>query len=103
VLVEITRRGRAAARAGLGEPREPDPAVHLLSEWLWGVLSRVAAAEPTGLEDDRLAGRSLFFIGVGYKGKAAGQPSRGFIDSDPARKTACGGVSAPLPGALSTR
>ncbi|MFG2370551.1 helix-turn-helix domain-containing protein [Streptomyces sp. NPDC048504] len=83
VLVEITRRGRAAARAGLGEPREPDHAVHLLSEWLWGVLARVAAAEPTGLEDDRLAGRSLFFIGVGYKGKAGGQPSRGFVESVP--------------------
>lgn len=83
VLVEITRRGRAAARAGLGEPREPDPAAHLLSEWLWGVLARVAVAEPNGLEDDQLAGRSLFFIGVGYKGKAEGRPSRGFVDSVP--------------------
>ncbi|WUP79314.1 helix-turn-helix transcriptional regulator [Microbispora hainanensis] len=83
VLVEITRRGRAAARAGLGEPREPDPAVHLLSEWLWGVLVRVAVAEPLGLEDDQLAGRSLFFIGVGYRGKAGGRPSRGFVDSVP--------------------
>ncbi len=83
VLVEITRRGRAAARAGLGEPREPDPVAHLLSEWLWGVLARVATAEPIGLEDDQLAGRSLFFIGVGYRGKAGGQPSRGFVDSVP--------------------
>ncbi|MFB7668400.1 helix-turn-helix domain-containing protein [Kitasatospora sp. NPDC056138] len=83
VLVEITRRGRAAARAGLGEPREPDPAAHLLSEWLWGVLARVAAAEPAGLEDDQLAGRSLFFIGVGYRGRAGGQPSRGLVDSVP--------------------
>lgn len=83
VLVQLTRRGRAAARAGLGEPREPAPAAHLLSEWLWGVLARVAAAEPAGLEDDRLAGRSLFFIGVGYRGKAGGQPSRGLVDSVP--------------------
>jgi transcriptional regulator with XRE-family HTH domain len=83
VLVEITRRGRAAARAGLGEPREPDPAPHLLSEWLWGVVARVAAAEPAGLEDDQLAGRSLFFIGVGYRGRAGGQPSRGLVDSVP--------------------
>ncbi|MDF5758377.1 helix-turn-helix transcriptional regulator [Spongiactinospora sp. TRM90649] len=83
VLVEITRRGRAAARAGLGEPREPDPAAHLLSEWLWGVLARVAAAEPIGLEDDQLAGRSLFFIGVGYRGRSGGRPSRGFVDSVP--------------------
>lgn len=81
VLVEITRRGRAAARAGLGEPREPDPAPHLLSEWLWGVVARVAAAEPAGLEDDQLAGRSLFFIGVGYRGQAGGRPSRGLVDS----------------------
>ena len=83
VLVEITRRGRAAARAGLGEPREPDPAPHLLSEWLWGVVARVAAAEPAGLEDDQLAGRSLFFIGVGYRGRAGGRPSRGLVDSVP--------------------
>jgi len=83
VLVEITRRGRAAARAGLGEPREPAPARHLLSEWLWGVVARVAAAEPAGLEDDQLAGRSLFFIGVGYRGHARGRPSRGLVDSVP--------------------
>jgi transcriptional regulator with XRE-family HTH domain len=83
VLVEITRRGRAAARAGLGEPREPDPAPHLLSEWLWGVVARVAAAEPVGLEDDQLAGRSLFFIGVGYRAQAGGRPSRGLVDSVP--------------------
>jgi transcriptional regulator with XRE-family HTH domain len=90
VLGEITRRGRAAARAGLGEPREPDPAPHLLSEWLWGVLARVAAAEPDGLADDQLAGRSLFFIGVGYKGRAGGRPSRGLVDSVPV--TAPGGT-----------
>jgi transcriptional regulator with XRE-family HTH domain len=81
VLVEITRRGRAAARAGLDEPGEPDHGAHLLSEWLWGVLARVAAAEPVGLHDDRLAGRSLFYIGVGYSGRTGGQPSRGFVDS----------------------
>lgn len=83
VLVQLSRRGRAAAQAGLDEPREPDPATHLLSEWLWGVLARVAAAEPAGLEDDQLAGRSLFFIGVGYRSKAGGRPSRGLVDSVP--------------------
>lgn len=83
VLVEITRAGRAAARAGLGEPLDtPNPA-HLVSEWLWTVLVRVAAAEPEGLPDDQLAGRSLFFLGVGYRPKAAGAPSRGFIESVP--------------------
>ena len=40
VLVEITRRGRAAARAGLDELGEPDHGAHLLSEWLWGVCGR---------------------------------------------------------------
>jgi hypothetical protein len=35
------------------------------------------------LEDDQLAGRSLFFIGVGYRGRAGGRPSRGLVDSVP--------------------
>lgn len=35
------------------------------------------------LADDRLAGRSLFFLGVGYRDRAAGSPSRGFVDSVP--------------------
>jgi hypothetical protein len=83
VLVEITRRGRAAARAGLGESRAQDPPAHLLSEWLWGVVARMAAAGPDGLADNQLAGRSLFFIGVGYKGRAGGRPSRGLVDSVP--------------------
>ena len=123
VLVEITRRGRAAARAGLGEPREPDPAPHLLSEWLWGVVARVAAAEPAGLEGrlGPLAGRSLFFIGVGYRAQAGGRPSRGLVDSVPViapggthvaeyrwrltrlRQASRGGVPRRLPGALPAR
>ncbi len=83
VMVEMTRLGRAAARAGVGEPREPDPAPHLLSEWLWGVLVRVAVAEPDGLAEDQLAGRSVFYLGVGYRGKSGSRPSRGFVDSVP--------------------
>ncbi|GGM66562.1 hypothetical protein GCM10011608_59820 [Micromonospora sonchi] len=83
VLVEITRRGRAAARAGLDEPADVDHQPHLLSEWLWGVLVRVAAAEPEGLPEDRLAGRSLFFLGVGYRNAVGGPPSRGLIESVP--------------------
>jgi len=83
VLVEITRRGRAAARAGLDEPAEVDHEPHLLSEWLWGVLIRVAVAEPEGLAEDRLAGRSLFFLGVGYRNAIGAPPSRGLIESVP--------------------
>ncbi|MCY1144115.1 hypothetical protein OWR29_39485 [Actinoplanes sp. Pm04-4] len=83
VLVEITRRGRAAARAGLDEPVQVDHEPHLLSEWLWGVLVRVAAAEPEGLPEDRLAGRALFFLGVGYRQAVGGSPSRGLIESVP--------------------
>ncbi|GAA1774247.1 hypothetical protein GCM10009681_52230 [Luedemannella helvata] len=81
VLVQITRQGRAAAQAGLDETADDDHGAHLLSEWLWGVLVRVAAAEPDGLPDDRLAGRALFFICVGYSARPGGRPSRGFIDS----------------------
>lgn len=83
VLVTITRLGRAAARAGLDEPADVDQEPHLLSEWLWGVLVRVAAAEPEGLPEDRLAGRSLFFLGVGYRNAAGGSPSRGLIETVP--------------------
>ncbi|WP_281920342.1 helix-turn-helix domain-containing protein [Nocardia cyriacigeorgica] len=83
VRVEMTRLGRAAARAGVGEPREPDPAPHLVSEWLWGVLVRVAGAEPNGLAEDELAGRSVFYLGVGYRGRSGSQPSRGFVDLVP--------------------
>lgn len=83
IAVKITRRGRAAARAGLDEAVEVDHEPHLLSEWLWGVLARVAAAEPEGLPEDRLAGRSLFFLGVGYRNAAGGPPSRGLIEAVP--------------------
>lgn len=83
VRVEMTRRGRAAARAGLGEPAEQQPDMPLLSEWLWGVMARVARAGPDGLERDGLSGRAPFFLGVGYKSKSAGRPSRGFIDEVP--------------------
>ncbi len=83
VRVEMTRRGRAAARVGLGESAEQQPDMPLLSEWLWGVLARVARAGPDGLEGDALSGRAPFYLGVGYKSKSAGRPSRGFIDEVP--------------------
>lgn len=80
--VELTRRGRAAVRAGTDTPNVPLPG-HFLSEWLWGVVARVARAEPDGLPENDLAGRSLFYIGVGYKHRSGGRPSRGFIDAVP--------------------
>ncbi|MFG2698025.1 helix-turn-helix transcriptional regulator [Kitasatospora sp. NPDC048407] len=82
-LVEITRRGRACARAGLGEPAEPPPPVHLLSEWLWSVLLRVATAGPAGVHESELSGKSLFYLAVGYRPKRRAHPSRGFIELCP--------------------
>ncbi|MET8129806.1 helix-turn-helix transcriptional regulator [Streptomyces sp. NPDC005231] len=82
-LVEITRRGRACARAGLGEPAEPATPAHLLSEWLWGVLLRVASAGPEGLHESELTGKSLFYLAVGYRPKRQAHPSRGFIELRP--------------------
>ncbi|MGW5969573.1 helix-turn-helix domain-containing protein [Streptomyces sp. NPDC055186] len=83
VRVEMTKRGRAAARAGLGEAAERQPDIPLLSKWLWGVMARVAAAGPDGLDRDALSGRAPFYLGVGYKSRSAGRPSRGFIDEVP--------------------
>lgn len=83
VVVEITRRGRAAARAGLDEPRERGAPPHLLSDWLWRTVLRVVAAGPTGLSENALAGRSLFYLAVGYKPAPDAQPNRGFIESRP--------------------
>lgn len=82
-LVEITRRGRACARAGLGEPAEPATPSHLLSEWLWGVLLRVAGAGMEGLHESELTGKSLFYLAVGYRPKRQAHPSRGFIELRP--------------------
>jgi hypothetical protein len=81
VRVEMTRSGRACARAGLGEPATPSTPAHLLSEWLWKNLVRVAETEPEGLADEALWGKSKFYLGVGFR--TAGRPSRGFIDSLP--------------------
>lgn len=83
VRVEMTRRGRAAARAGLDEPRETGPPQHLLSDWLWRMLVRVASAGPEGLHEDELAGKSLFYLAVGYSPRPGAHPSRGFIESRP--------------------
>lgn len=76
--VELTRRGRAVARAGLGVKRAPSPPQPLLSEWLWRILVRVVRARATGV-DGALAGRGPHFLAVGHRVNAK-TPSRGFIE-----------------------
>ncbi|MFV2178010.1 helix-turn-helix domain-containing protein [Actinomadura sp. LOL_016] len=83
VLVELTRAGRAAARAGLEEPREPGPPEHLLSEWLWRTVVRIIEAGPGGLAENSLAGKAPFYLAVGYKPAPRAHASRGFIESRP--------------------
>ncbi|MFF5454730.1 hypothetical protein ACFY40_26385 [Streptomyces sp. NPDC012950] len=78
VLVELTREGRACARAGLGIPPVPRRPKHLLSEWLWGNLARVAAAGPDGLPEDVMGGKAKYYLGTGYHPN--GKLSRGYID-----------------------
>lgn len=76
--VELTRRGRAVARAGLGIERVPSLPQPLLSEWLWRILVRVIKARATGV-DGALAGRGPHFLAVGHRVNAK-TPSRGFIE-----------------------
>ncbi|WP_344242603.1 helix-turn-helix transcriptional regulator [Actinocorallia libanotica] len=83
VLVEITRAGRSAARAGWGEPRDPGPPEHLLSEWLWRTIKRIIEAGPEGLPENSLAGKAPFYLAVGYKPSPNARASRGFIASQP--------------------
>jgi hypothetical protein len=83
--VEMTRRGRACARAGLGEPLEPRAPAHLLSEWLWGVLVRLASAGSGGLHESELTGKAVFYLAVGYRPRPGAHPSRGFIELRPRR------------------
>lgn len=88
VLVELTQQGRASARAGLREVTQPRPPAHLLSEWLWRNLVKVAAAGPEGLPETGLWGRSRFYLGTGFR--PHGAMSRGFIDTVPVREKADG-------------
>ena len=76
--VELTRRGRAVARAGLGIERVPSLPQPLLSEWLWRILVRVIQAGATGV-DGALAGRGPHFLAVGHRVNAK-TPSRGYIE-----------------------
>jgi transcriptional regulator with XRE-family HTH domain len=77
-LVELTRHGRAAVRAGLHEPIPRRRPAHLLSEWLWRCLAMVAQTGDKGLPTDRLQGKARFYLGTGYRPQ--GRPSRGYID-----------------------
>lgn len=83
VLVELTRTGRSAARAGLDEPRDPGPPDHLLSVWLWRTVVRIIDAGPDGLSENSLAGKAPFYLAVGYKPAPDAHASRGFIESRP--------------------
>jgi hypothetical protein len=84
VLVELTRLGRACVRAGVGEVTRPRPPAHLLSEWLWRNLAKVAMAGPAGLPETDLWGRSRFYLGTGFR--PHGAMSRGYIDAIPVRE-----------------
>ncbi|GII89732.1 hypothetical protein Ssi03_77220 [Sphaerisporangium siamense] len=83
VVVELTRTGRAAARAGLDEPRDPGAPQHLLSEWLWRTILRIVDAGSDGLSENFLAGKAPFYLAVGYKPAPEGHASRGFIEFVP--------------------
>ncbi|WP_432177123.1 helix-turn-helix domain-containing protein [Streptomyces sp. Tue6028] len=78
VVVEMTRAGRACARAGLKERSAGRARGDLLSEWLWTALVKVAEAGGAGLAEDALWGRAKFHLGTGYR--PGGTLSRGFID-----------------------
>jgi transcriptional regulator with XRE-family HTH domain len=78
VVVEMTRVGRACARAGLREGAPRRPPGGLLSEWLWRALVKVAEAGADGLAEDDLWGRAKFYLGTGYRPR--GVLSRGYID-----------------------
>ena len=78
VLVEVTRAGRACARAGLHESPPRRPPGNLLSQWLWEALVKVAAAGAGGLPEDGLWGRAKFYLGTGYRPR--GVLSRGYVD-----------------------
>ncbi|GAA1018937.1 hypothetical protein Aple_025250 [Acrocarpospora pleiomorpha] len=75
--VELTRHGRAVARAGLEVSRDSGPPKPLLSRWLWRILVRVARADGNGL-DGSLAGRGPHALAVG-RSPDRKNPSRGFI------------------------
>ncbi|GAA0983036.1 hypothetical protein GCM10009555_053960 [Acrocarpospora macrocephala] len=88
VLVELTRSGRACARAGLGESGPIRAPRQLLSEWLWQNLVKVATAGAEGLAEAGLWGKSRFFLGVGFR--PSGIPSRGYVNAISVREEVAG-------------
>src|SRR5690606_37842496 len=76
--VEMTRAGRAAVRSVLGSAPVAGPPAPLLSEWLWGIVVRVALAGDEGV-DGSLAGRGPHFLAVGQSPDGR-TPSRGYIE-----------------------
>ncbi|MEU4286337.1 helix-turn-helix transcriptional regulator [Nocardiopsis dassonvillei] len=83
VNVSLTLLGRATARAGVGAAAPTKTPDHLLSEWLWRHLVRVARAGEQGLADDKLAGKPVFHLAVGYRPRPRAHPARGLIESRP--------------------
>lgn len=83
VNVSLTLLGRATARTGVGAVAATKTPAHLLSEWLWRHLVRVARAGEQGLIEDRLAGKPVFHLAVGYRPRPGARPARGLIESRP--------------------
>lgn len=83
VNVALTLLGRATARAGVGVQAPTKTPSHLLSEWLWGHLVRVARTGERGLIEDKLTGKPLFHLAVGYRPRPGAHPARGLIESRP--------------------
>ncbi|MFD7881882.1 helix-turn-helix domain-containing protein [Streptomyces bauhiniae] len=76
--VEMTKRGRAVARAGLGVSRSRSAPAPMMSVWLWRTLVRVAFASQDGGDYD-LVGRARLHLTV-KTGPGQEAPSRGYLE-----------------------
>jgi len=82
VLVELTRLGRASARAGLG--RRPHRGHRrICCPGAVGNLVKVAAAGRRACRRRVFVGRPRFYLGTGFR--PHGAMSRGFIDTTAVR------------------
>ncbi|MGW2951520.1 hypothetical protein [Streptomyces eurythermus] len=70
----LTRRGRAAARAGLGIVPAPRKEPWELSEWLWREMAKVARAGSEGLPAEELFGSAHLYLGAGHAGGRGNRP-----------------------------